>query len=111
MRKQIADIRSYPPHGLAIIAIGSALGMGLGCGSQEQPEEEQWRPVGTPTVSVAIVDTLSTPPGFLLADPIGVYRDGRGRYVAVDRSDKDLKVFNMDGQLAMTRSDAAAVCP
>ena len=102
MRKQIANIRSYPPHGLAIIAIGSALGMGLGCGSQEQPAEEQWRPVGTPAVSVAIVDTLSTPPGFLLADPIGVYRDGRGRYVAVDRSDKDLKVFDRDGQLAMT---------
>ena len=72
--------------------------MGLACGD----DEPDWAPAGTPEAFVTVVDTLSTPSEFLLADPIGVYQDSEGRYVAVDRSDKNLKVYDKHGQFSMT---------
>ena len=82
------------------MALGSllALGMGIGCGGADQ----HWVPDGTPEALVTTVDTLSTPREFLLADPIGVYQDRHMRYVAVDRSDKNLKVYDRQGRFSMT---------
>ena len=79
------------------MALGS-LGMGIGCGGAGQ----HWVPDGTPEALVTTVDTLSTPREFLLADPIGVYQDRHMRYVAVDRSDKNLKVYDRQGRFSMT---------
>jgi hypothetical protein len=45
----------------------------------------------------SVVDTLTTGGNPLLADPIGVYVDPAGRFVAVDRSDKMLKVYDRAG--------------
>ena len=59
-------------------------------------------PVGEPELVVTILDTLRTGDGAVLADPIGIFEDRLGRYLAVDRSDKDIKVYGDDGEFTST---------
>jgi hypothetical protein len=57
-------------------------------------------------IQTRVLDTLVSGDNPLLADPIGLYENAAGRFVAVDRSDKMLKVYDADGDYLLSAGRA-----
>lgn len=78
----------------ALLAAAACALLGA-CGAEARAGGAQELATGRFTSSV--FDTLQSGDNPILADPIGLYVDGGGRFVAVDRSDKMLKVYDGAG--------------
>jgi hypothetical protein len=89
-RCSVLDPRRVP-LGVALAGALAACGPS-GNASAEGPEQ------GRVSIGVEVLDTLRTLGEPILADPIGLYVDATDRYVAVDRSDKNIKLFNATGR-------------
>jgi hypothetical protein len=85
-------MRPDPRPALLLAAACSLLGA---CGADARTGGPQAAGAGHFTTSV--FDTLQSGKNPILADPIGLYVDAGGRFVAVDRSDKMLKVYDPQG--------------
>lgn len=83
------------PHRTPALLLAAACALTAACGADARAGAVAEAAAGRFTT--AVFDTLQSGDNPILADPIGLYVDGGGRFVAVDRSDKMLKVYDGAG--------------